>query len=155
MRSPTASVARCLTRNTPTWPGRPLRSWRASDHHLYAVGQVNFLFDRSQEPHTTPDELSAAFGVSKSTMSSKAKQVRDLLKMGHFSAEFQRAARIAQNPAIWFVQVDGMIVDARSIPVELQVEAYRLGVIPYVPALGPDGTPSVDSLLSWMDTGTS
>jgi hypothetical protein len=30
---------------------------------IYALGQVNFLFDRTQQPHTTPDELSAAFGL--------------------------------------------------------------------------------------------
>jgi hypothetical protein len=41
-----------------------------------AGGQVNFVFDRTQEPHLTAEELSAPFGVSKSTMSSKAKQVR-------------------------------------------------------------------------------
>ena len=36
---------------------------------VYALGQVNFLFDASGEPHLTADELSAAFGVAKSTMS--------------------------------------------------------------------------------------
>jgi hypothetical protein len=121
---------------------------------VYALGQVNFLFDQSQEPHCTADELSEAFGVSKSTMSSKAKQVRDMLKMDYFSAEFQRAGMIAQNPAIWFIQVNGLIVDARSASVEIQVEAYRRGFIPYVPAFGPEGTAiSVDSLLTWMQDG--
>jgi hypothetical protein len=63
-----------------------------------------------------------------------------MLKMDYFSAEFQRAAMIAQNPAIWFIQVDGIMMDARSVPVEYQVEAYQRGFIPYIPALGPEGT---------------
>ena len=115
---------------------------------VYALGQVNFLFDRTQQPHVTPDDLSAVFRLSKSTMSAKAKQVRDLLKMD-FSPEFQSVAMIAQNPVVWFIQVDGLIVDARHTDVETQVMAYGRGLIPYVPALGPEGTASsVDPLLA-------
>jgi Domain of unknown function (DUF6398) len=40
---------------------------------IYALGQVNFLFDASSEPYLTADDLSAAFGVAKSTLGSKAK----------------------------------------------------------------------------------
>jgi hypothetical protein len=79
------------------------------------------------------------FRLSKSTMSAKAKQLRDLLKMD-FSPEFQSVAMIAQNPLVWFIQVDGLIVDARHTDVETQVMAYGRGLIPYVPALGPEGT---------------
>jgi hypothetical protein len=121
-------------RPSPLLSGRRT-TWAAAV--VYALGQINFLFDASSEPHATADELSDAFGISKSTMSGKAKQVRDMLKMSHFSAEFQRADLIADNPAVWFVQVDGLVVDARSIPGDLQVEAYLRGLIPYVPVLGP------------------
>jgi hypothetical protein len=134
-REAVAKLAR--KRPSPLASGRH-QTWAAAV--VYALGQTNFLFDREQQPHVTPDELSAAFGLAKSTMASKAKQVRDMLKMDLFSAEFQRAAMVAQNPAIWFIQVDGLVFDARSLPVEVQAEAYRLGVIPYIPALGPEGT---------------
>jgi len=33
---------------------------------MYALGQINFLFDRSQTPHTTPGELCVMFGVAQS-----------------------------------------------------------------------------------------
>src|ERR1700734_1419227 len=46
---------------------------------VWALGQVNFLFDRSTEPYVTHDDLADAFGLSKSTLSQKAKQVRDIL----------------------------------------------------------------------------
>jgi hypothetical protein len=84
-------------------------------------------------------QLSAAFGVAKTTMGSKAKQVRDMLKMSYFKPEFLRADVIAENPMVWFIEVDGLPMDARSLPLDLQMVAFR-GYIPYIPALGPEGT---------------
>ena len=78
-------------RPSPLLSGRH-GTWAAAV--VYALGQVNFLFDASSEPHLTADELSAAFGIAKSTMSSKAKQVRDLVKMSHFTTEFMRHAHV-------------------------------------------------------------
>ena len=57
-------------------------------------------------------------------MGSKAKQVRNLLRVDHFSPEFQRADVAAQNPLVWIIQVNGLAVDARHVPVEIQVEAF-------------------------------
>ncbi len=47
---------------------------------------------------------------------------------------------IDANPMIWFVEVNGLPFDARGLPVEIQVEAYLKGIIPYVPDLGRDTT---------------
>ena len=50
---------------------------------VYALGHVNFLSDPASRPCVTADQLGAAFGVAKSTMSSKARQVQrpgDLLR---------------------------------------------------------------------------
>ena len=137
-RHAVAKLAR--KRPSPLLGGRR-GTWAAAV--VYALGQVNFLFDSSGEPHLSADELSAAFGIAKSTMSSKAKQVRDLLKMDHFTAEFLRADVMAENPMVWFVEVDGLVMDARSLPVDYQVVAFQRGYIPYIPALGPDGTAAV------------
>ena len=49
---------------------------------------VNFLFDKSQTPHMRADELCAAFGVSQSSGSNKAKFIRDLF--GMFRIRFSR-----------------------------------------------------------------
>jgi hypothetical protein len=54
--------------------------------------------------------------------------------------EFLRAEMVDANPMIWFIEVNGLPFDARQLPVEIQVEAYLKGIIPYVPALGRDGT---------------
>jgi hypothetical protein len=63
-----------------------------------------------------------------------------MLDMTWGTPEFLRAERIEDNPMIWFIGVDGLVLDARELPVEIQVEAYVKGIIPYVPALGRDGT---------------
>jgi hypothetical protein len=146
-RQAIAKLAR--KRPSPLVSGRR-GTWAAAV--VYALGQVNFLFDASSEPYLTADDLSAAFGVAKSTVGSKAKQVRDLLKMSHFSTEFMRADLIAENPLVWFIEVDGLVADSRSLPIEYQVVAYQRGYIPYVPALGPEGTAAV--MDPDADTGT-
>jgi hypothetical protein len=134
-RQVVAKLAR--KRPSPLLSGRGA-TWAAAV--VYALGQVNFLFDSSSEPYRTADDLSAAFGVATSTMSSKAKQVRDLLKMSYFRAEFLRAEVVAENPMVWFIEVDGLAMDSRSLPIDYQTVAFRRGYIPYIPALGPEGT---------------
>ena len=134
-RRAVAKLAR--KRPSPLLAGRRA-TWAAGV--VYALGHVNFLADPASEPCITADQLSAAFGVAKSTMTSKARQVRDLLRISHFSLEFQRADVAAQNPLAWIIDVNGLAVDARHVPPGIQAEAYRRGLIPYVPALGPDET---------------
>ena len=52
-----------------------LRIWAAGV--VYAVGQLNFVFDPSQSPHATADQLSEWLGVKKTTMANKARLIRD------------------------------------------------------------------------------
>ena len=128
-----------LARKRPS----PLRAGRRATWAagvVYALGHVNFLSDPASQPCVTADQLSAAFGVAKSTMSSKARQVRDLLRISHFSPELQRADVAAQNPLAWIIDVNGLAVDARHVPPDIQAEAFQRGLIPYIPALGPDET---------------
>ena len=135
-----------LARKRPS----PLQSGRAptwAGAVVYALGQVNFLFDSATKPYATADDLSAAFGVAKSTLSAKAKQVRDLTRMDYGTPEFLREDMVDASPMIWLIQVDGLIVDARELPLPVQAQAFGLGVIPYIPALGRDGT------AEWFDRG--
>lgn len=132
------AVAKLARKRPSPLAGGRRTTWAAGV--VYALGQVNYLFDPVDELHVTADQLSEAFGVAKSTMSNKAKQVRDLLRISPYSAEFQRADVAAQNPAIWFIQLDGIVLDARHVPLEIQIEAFERGFIPYVPGFGPDGT---------------
>lgn len=101
---------------------------------VYAIGTVNFLFDKSQTPHMRADELCAAFGVSKSSGANKARAIRDLFGMVQFDPNWCLPSLVDQNPLIWMLEVDGLIVDVRFMPRQIQEIAYRKGLIPYIPA---------------------
>jgi hypothetical protein len=126
-------------RPSPLQSGRPA-TWAGAV--IYALGQVNFLFDSSTKPYLTADDLANASGLSKSTLSARAKQIRDLLKMD-WAAEYMRVDLVDDSPMTWFIQVDGLIVDARNLPLEIQLEACQIGAIPYIPALGREGTAAI------------
>lgn len=58
---------------------------------VYAVGSANFLFDPATSPHLSGDEISELSGVARSTLSAKARIVRDLLKLDRIDHDFMRA----------------------------------------------------------------
>jgi Domain of unknown function (DUF6398) len=126
-------VAR-LARKRPTPLVRgDVRIWAAGV--IYALGQVNFLFDRTQTPHMTADQLAEALGVVKTTMANKAGLINRTLEIGIYEPELMRAAMLEQHPMTWMVMVDGFIVDARTLRPEVQDEARRRGLIPDLDAL--------------------
>ena len=100
---------------------------------LHAVGAVNFLFDRTQEPSMSFDDLVNAFGVKKTTAGTKSKLIRDMFKMYQFDPDWTLPSKVGENPLVWSISVNGLIIDARYAPLEIQAEAYRLGLIPYIP----------------------
>lgn len=104
------------------------RIWAAGV--IYAVGRVNFLFDPSQQPHLSADQLAGCVGVVKTTMANKAALIVKALDIGIFEPDLTRVAMLEQHPLTWMVMVNGLIVDARTLPPEIQDEARRRGVIP-------------------------
>jgi uncharacterized protein DUF6398 len=105
-----------------------VRIWAAGA--LYALGQINFLFDRSQQPHLTADQLAAHLGVVKTTMANKAAAIRKTLDLGYYEPGLTRQSLYDDHPLAWIVQVNGLLVDARTLPAEIQHEARRRGLIP-------------------------
>jgi hypothetical protein len=110
-----------------------VRIWAAGA--IYAVGQLNFLFDRTQSPHMTARQLAEALGVVQTTMANKAGLINRTLDIGIFEPELSRVAMIEQHPMAWYVELDGIVVDARMLSPELQDEARRRGLIPDLDAL--------------------
>jgi hypothetical protein len=100
---------------------------------VYAVGRVNFLFDRTQQPHLTAQQLCDLFGVSQASASARAKQIFDALDLMQLHPEWTLPSKLDQNPLAWFILVNGIPMDARHAPREIQEEAVRQGVIPYLP----------------------
>lgn len=125
-----AAAALCRKRPSPLVNGRA-GSWACGI--VYALGFVNFLFDKSQEPHLSADQLCAAFGVSKGTGSAQSKKVRDILNMFQLDPNWSLPSRLDRNPMAWLITINGLIVDARSLPLEMQQIAYQKGLIPYIP----------------------
>jgi hypothetical protein len=104
------------------------RIWAAGA--IYALGQVNFMFDRSQQPHLSAGQLAGYLGVAKTTMANKAAVIRKALDLGYLAPGLTRQALVDDNPFAWIVCVNGLLVDARTLPAELQDEARRRGLIP-------------------------
>jgi hypothetical protein len=56
-----------------------------------------------------------------------------MLNIVQMHPEWSLPSQFDQNPLAWMIQVNGLIIDARHAPREIQEEAYRLGLIPYIP----------------------
>jgi hypothetical protein len=97
------------------------------------MGRVNFLFDKSQMPFMRADDLCSHFGLSASTGSAKSTAILTLLKSGQADPQWTLPSQLANNPMAWLIKVNGFAVDARHAPREVQEEAFRRGLIPYLP----------------------
>ena len=100
---------------------------------VYAIGRINFLFDKTQTPHLRADELCSIMGVSQSTASAKSSKIMDTLDIMQMDPEWWLPSRLDKNPIVWMVEINGYLVDLRRAPREIQEQAYRLGIIPYIP----------------------
>jgi hypothetical protein len=120
----------CRKRPSPLASGA-VEIWASSI--VYTVGKVNFLFDKSQKLHIRAERLCELLGASKATVSAKAKRIVTILKIGLFDPRWTLPSKLDKNPVAWLIQVNGFIVDARSMSFEIQEEAFRRGLIPYIP----------------------
>jgi hypothetical protein len=101
---------------------------------IHAIGWVNFLHDPQQSPHMTSAQVAEGFGVSQGTMAAKSKIIRDELDVIPMDPDWCTTAMLEDNPLVWMLEVDGFVMDIRHAPREAQEEAYRLGLIPFIPA---------------------
>jgi len=124
-----ATLAR--KRPSPLVSGRA-NSWAAGI--LYTLGQVNFLFDKSQIPHMRADELCKRIGVSQQTASGRAQKIRGMLNIFQMHPDWTLPSRVDKNPMIWYLMVNGYILDIRDMPREAQVIAFEKVLMPYIPA---------------------
>lgn len=126
----TVLVARLARKRPSPLTRGDTRIWAAGS--IYALGRVNFLFDRSQEPHVSADQLAAQLGVAKTTMANKAARILKALDAGVFEPELSRRSMLEQHPLAWVVEVNGVLADARALPTGVQDEARRRDLIPDV-----------------------
>src|SRR4051794_26482866 len=124
-------AALCRKRPSPLASGQP-RTWACGI--IYVLGQLNFLSDKAIKPHMTMAEVCAGFGVGQSTASAKAKVISDALRTNRMDPTWMLQSLVDRNPLVWMAEVNGMLVDLRHMPREVQLIAYEKGLIPYVPA---------------------
>jgi len=121
----------CRKRPAPIESGKA-RTWACEI--IYAIGSSNFIFDKSQSINMTAGDITGWFGISKNTAGGKATEIKNLLNLSYFNTEFSLKSLIDGNPMIWYLKVNGYLVDIRQMPRGAQEEACRKGMIPYIPA---------------------
>lgn len=52
------------------------------------------------------------------------------ISLYQFHPEFSRRSLLANSPVAWFVEFNGLIMDARTLPSDVQAEARRKRLIP-------------------------
>ena len=125
-----ALAALCRKRPSPLLKGQE-DSWAAGAVH--ALGMANFLFDASQTPHGKATDIWAHFCLAPGTGQAHSKKIRDALDMGQMDPQWTLPSRMDANSLVWMLQVNGLMVDARHLPLEVQDIAFAKGLIPYVP----------------------
>jgi hypothetical protein len=124
------ATALARKRPSPLTRGRP-NVWACGI--VYTIGYVKFLFDKSFPTYLSAEDLCAAFGVTKSTSYKKSKEIRDLFDIIQFDPSWTLPSLMDNNPLAWMISVNGFIIDARHAPHNIQEEAFRKGLIPYLP----------------------
>ncbi len=136
LNSEYAGLCRKLTeklarkRPTPLISGKPT-TWACGI--VRTIGWVNNLDDRDQQPHMKLTAIDKAFGVGESTGQGKSMLIRKMFRIRPRDPAWSLQSRIDKNPMAWMIQINGFLVDARFVKREIQEEAHRKGLIPYIP----------------------
>ena len=115
------------------------QSWAAGIVH--AAGMINFLHDPASEPHMKLRDIAQYFGVSPATMENKSREIRDAVNAFPLDPRFCLPECIADNPLIWMKQINGIVVDIRRMPREIQEAALKAGLIPFLPETSAAAVP--------------
>lgn len=121
----------CRMRTSPVSLGQP-RTWACAI--IYVLGQINFLSDQSTQPYMTMADLCTACGVGQSTASAKARVIFQALKTHQLDPKWSLPSLLEANPLVWMAEINGIVVDLRQMPREVQEIAFGKGMIPYIPA---------------------
>ncbi|MDR3636958.1 MAG: DUF6398 domain-containing protein [Isosphaeraceae bacterium] len=118
-------------RPSPLLQGSP-NAWASGI--VRAVGGVNFLHDKSQTPYMRSTDIDHYLGTSPSRGAAKLAAIRKMFKMHQFDPNWTLPSRLDDNPMVWMLQVNGLVVDVRHAPRDVQEIAFNKGLIPYIPA---------------------
>jgi hypothetical protein len=77
---------------------------------IYAIGSINFLFDKNTEPYVSIDDITNYFGTKKSTITNKGRVIKDDLDIFIFDPDFSREEILENNSFDKYEIVNGFIV---------------------------------------------
>ena len=118
-------------RPSPLLHGSP-NAWASGI--VRAVGGANFLHDKSQTPYMRSTDIDHYLGTSPSSGAAKLAAIRKMLKVHQLDPNWTLPSRLDDNPMVWMLQVNGVMMDVRHAPREVQEIAFNKGLIPYIPA---------------------
>lgn len=104
-------------RDVPFKRGK-LEIWAAAV--VNAIGSINFLFDKSFEPYISPKEINDHFGTKSTTVTNKARAIKDMFDLWYYSPEFSTDTMQQNNPFNNLVMVDDIIVPIDNLPEDMQ-----------------------------------
>ncbi len=118
-------------RPSPLMSGSP-STWASGI--VRTIGWVNFLHDKSQVPYMRLSDIDARLDVSESAGAAKSSAIRKLLNIHQLDPNWCLPSRRDDNPLIWMLAVNGIVMDIRHAPRQVQEIAFNKGLIPYIPA---------------------
>jgi len=99
-----------------------------------AIGWMNGLEDITSVPHLKFAFIDQSFGAFKGTGQAQSALIRKLVNMQPLDFRWTLPSRLAANPTIWLLRINGEMTDIRQSPRELQAAAFEKGYIPFIPA---------------------
>ncbi|MDR2353681.1 MAG: DUF6398 domain-containing protein [Deltaproteobacteria bacterium] len=69
---------------------------------IYAIGRMNFIFDRGQKIHLTAGDISDWFQLSKGTISTKAKDISRILHLYYFNPVYSLQSNRDKAPYFFY-----------------------------------------------------
>jgi len=122
-----------LARKRPT----PLKRGRAEVWAcgiVRTIGWANILDDPKGSPYMKLIVIDPKFGLANSTGQGKSMAIKRMFGIGRLDPDWTLPSRLGINPVVWKVWVNDELVDIRQKSREEQEEAFRNGLIPYIPA---------------------
>jgi hypothetical protein len=93
---------------------------------------TNFLHNPISAPYVKLRDIAQHFVVSLATMENKSREILDGLNIFPLDPRFCLPERLADSPLIWIRSLNGILVDFRMQPREVQEEALKAGLIPFI-----------------------
>ena len=121
-RAQAMTAALCRKHPSPLASGQP-RTWACGV--IYALGQLNFLADKANQPYMAMADVCAAFSVGQCMAYAKARVITDALHTNRMDPTWMLPSLVDRNPLVWMAQVNGLLVELREMPREVQEIAFE------------------------------